>query len=111
MCFSALYLAILTLALGLVEPSIRAKSPTSPSVSLPDDASHTKILQLLRILHKLNESLVEESGVDAQPLPEAAFVNNKLTAKLARQLEEPLIVARYLLYLLFIVIFSPRNLF
>lgn len=28
-------------------------------------------------------------------LPEASFVNNKLTAKLTRQLEEPMIVARY----------------
>lgn len=27
-------------------------------------------------------------------LPESAFVNNKLTAKLTRQLEEPMIVAR-----------------
>ncbi|TFY68826.1 hypothetical protein EVJ58_g785 [Rhodofomes roseus] len=73
----------------------RSRSPTPPLSSLPEDAPHGKILRLLRVLHKLN---VQESERPAVPgfkhvLPESAFVNNKLTAKLTRQLEEPMIVA------------------
>ncbi|KZT67358.1 hypothetical protein DAEQUDRAFT_673424 [Daedalea quercina L-15889] len=73
----------------------RSRSPTPPLSSLPEDAPHGKILRLLRVLHKLN---VQESERPAIPgyrraLPESAFVNNKLTAKLTRQLEEPMIVA------------------
>jgi len=34
-------------------------------------------------------------GVENRSLAESAFVNNKLTAKLTRQLEEPMIVARF----------------
>jgi E3 ubiquitin-protein ligase TRIP12 len=34
---------------------------------------------------------------DKQNLSDSAFVNNKLTAKLSRQLEEPMIVARLVL--------------
>ncbi|KAJ7739810.1 ubiquitin-protein ligase [Mycena metata] len=59
------------------EGSSKSRSPSPTLSSLPEDAPHAKILRLLR---KRN-------------LAESAFVNNKLTAKLTRQLEEPMIVA------------------
>jgi E3 ubiquitin-protein ligase TRIP12 len=45
------------------------------------------------VLHKLNTQIADEDIVTAQSLAETAFINNKLTAKLTRQLEEPMIVA------------------
>ncbi|KAF7309974.1 Ubiquitin-protein ligase [Mycena indigotica] len=73
----------------------RGRSSTPPLSSFPDDASHAKILKLLRVLHQLNTLEAERSVFvgDKRHLPESAFVNNKLTAKLTRQLEEPMIVA------------------
>lgn len=68
----------------------RSSSPLLSSVPL--DAPHAKILRLLRVFHKLNG---QSSGRPGRRLPESGFVNNKLTAKLTRQLEEPMIVARY----------------
>ena len=55
----------------------------------------TKILKLLRLVHDLAADGREaaEGRRGAQP-DEAMFVNNKLTAKLTRQLEETIIVAR-----------------
>jgi E3 ubiquitin-protein ligase TRIP12 len=52
-------------------------------------------------LHQLNTLEAERSVFigDKRNLPEAAFVNNKLTAKLTRQLEEPMIVARLVLFI------------
>ncbi|KAG6853894.1 hypothetical protein C0991_000359 [Blastosporella zonata] len=73
----------------------RNRSPSPSLSSLPEDAPHAKILRLLRALHQLNTLEAERlafSG-DKRNLPESAFVNNKLTAKLTRQLEEPMIVA------------------
>jgi E3 ubiquitin-protein ligase TRIP12 len=69
--------------------------------SLPEDAPHAKILRLLRVFYKLNSAKSEKTAPNAaqHTLPEASFVNNKLTAKLTRQLEEPMIVARYVRYL------------
>ncbi|KAH6887572.1 hypothetical protein B0T10DRAFT_562785 [Thelonectria olida] len=69
-------------------PASLAKNPTTAS-----------ILRLLNILHDLNSNiedvLVEHKtnvvGLNVEPLSQ--FVNTKLTAKLNRQLEEPLIVA------------------
>ncbi|KAF4946623.1 hypothetical protein FSARC_14150 [Fusarium sarcochroum] len=69
-------------------PASLAKHPTTSS-----------ILRLLNILHDLNSNiedvLVENKnsiiGLNVEPLSQ--FVNTKLTAKLNRQLEEPLIVA------------------
>ncbi|PPQ99844.1 hypothetical protein CVT26_009341 [Gymnopilus dilepis] len=71
----------------------RSGSPTLSS--LPDDAPHTKVLRLLRVLSHLNTSEAERPAFpgDKRNLPDSAFVNNKLTAKLTRQLEEPMIVA------------------
>ncbi|KAH9924830.1 hypothetical protein B0H21DRAFT_781413 [Amylocystis lapponica] len=73
----------------------RSRSPGPSLSSLPDNASHAKILRLLRVLHKLNAQESERPTFLGPPrvLPESAFVNNKLTAKLTRQLEEPMIVA------------------
>ncbi|KAF8906204.1 hypothetical protein CPB84DRAFT_1813845 [Gymnopilus junonius] len=63
--------------------------------SLPDDAPHSKVLRLLRVLSQLNTFEMERPTFpgDKRNLPDSAFVNNKLTAKLTRQLEEPMIVA------------------
>lgn len=71
---------------------IRSPSPTLSS--LPDDAPHAKILRLLRVLHKLNAAEAQRPArpLDRRALLETTFINNKLTAKLTRQLEEPMIV-------------------
>ncbi|KAL0941810.1 HECT-domain-containing protein [Colletotrichum truncatum] len=68
--------------------------------SLAKHPSTSSILRLLNILHDLNANIedvmVENSEKDAVRLnvePLSQFVNTKLTAKLNRQLEEPLIVA------------------
>ncbi|QRV73957.1 HECT-domain (ubiquitin-transferase) [Ceratobasidium sp. AG-Ba] len=68
--------------------------PTSES-ALSSDSAHIQILRLLRVLHKMNLMAKDRVSVDSSGvvLPESAFVNNKLTAKLTRQLEEPMIVA------------------
>jgi E3 ubiquitin-protein ligase TRIP12 len=78
------------------EIASKNRSPTPPLSSLPEDAPHAKILRLLRVLHKLNVLEAERSTFigDKRNLPESMFVNNKLSAKLTRQLEEPMIVAR-----------------
>ena len=75
------------------EPVARSRSPTPSLSSLPEDAPHAKILRLLRVLHKLNVVEAERQHHPLRSLPESAFVNNKLSAKLTRQLEEPMIVA------------------
>ena len=57
------------------------------------------ILALLRILHELNAGLDDvcetlgRAGLKLRAEPLASFINTKLTAKINRQLEEPLIVA------------------
>ena len=66
--------------------------------SLDKHPATSSILRLLNILHALNENLddVLADNKDALKLnaePLSQFVNTKLTAKLNRQLEEPLIVA------------------
>lgn len=66
--------------------------------SLSKDPVTASILQLLRVLHEINAHLddfLAESKelVAIKPEPLAQFINTKLTAKLNRQLEEPLIVA------------------
>ncbi|KXN92383.1 Ubiquitin fusion degradation protein 4 [Leucoagaricus sp. SymC.cos] len=70
--------------------------PVAPNLSsLPDDAPYTKILRLLRVLYHLNTMEAERPAFATEKrfLLDTAFVNNKLTAKLTRQLEEPMIVA------------------
>ncbi|KAJ7252448.1 hypothetical protein C8J57DRAFT_1077385 [Mycena rebaudengoi] len=77
------------------EGSSKSRSPSPTLSSLPEDAPHAKILRLLRVLHQLNTLEAERSVFigEKRNLPDSAFVNNKLTAKLTRQLEEPMIVA------------------
>jgi E3 ubiquitin-protein ligase TRIP12 len=78
-----------------LEPVARSRSPTPSLSSLPEDALHAKILRLLCVLHELNFVEAEQQHHPNRSFPESAFVNNKLSAKLTRQLEEPMIVARY----------------
>ena len=66
--------------------------------SLHKNTVTSSILRLLAILHELNANLDdvledERKNIKANAEPVAQFVNTKLTAKLNRQLEEPLIVA------------------
>ncbi|KAL8946850.1 MAG: hypothetical protein Q9222_006806 [Ikaeria aurantiellina] len=80
-----------------------AKPPVDGSVadlpaSLHEHHVTSNILRLLNILHELNaniDDIIEGNNdmlkLNAEPLSQ--FVNTKLTAKLNRQLEEPLIVA------------------
>lgn len=77
------------------EAVAKIRSPSPSLSSLPDEAPHAKILRLLRVLHKLNAAELERPArpYECRALPESAFINNKLTAKLTRQLEEPMIVA------------------
>jgi len=80
------------------EQSPRARSGAGIALSsLAEDAAHAQILRLLRVLHQINTAEAEKLTFagEKRNLPESAFVNNKLTAKLTRQLEEPMIVARY----------------
>ena len=68
-------------------------------VSLNENPTTSKILRLLNILHEINanlEDVLEDGRASSTHLsvePVSQFVNTKLTAKLNRQLEEPLIVA------------------
>ncbi|KAL9639172.1 MAG: hypothetical protein Q9204_001208 [Flavoplaca sp. TL-2023a] len=68
------------------------------ATSLEEHPATSNILRLLNILHELNaniDDILDESNefttLSTEPLSQ--FVNTKLTAKLNRQLEEPLIVA------------------
>ncbi|CAK4033971.1 related to ubiquitin- ligase Ufd4 [Lecanosticta acicola] len=81
-----------------------APSPVDGVTGLPPSLDKhpvtSNILRLMSILHELNanlEDVVAEhknaSSVHLNPEPPSQFVNTKLTAKLNRQLEEPLIVA------------------
>jgi E3 ubiquitin-protein ligase TRIP12 len=88
------------------EPSSLTQAPEVPSettasgipASLDKHPATSSILRLLNILHALNANLDDVLAenkdtlkLNAEPLSQ--FVNTKLTAKLNRQLEEPLIVA------------------
>jgi E3 ubiquitin-protein ligase TRIP12 len=66
--------------------------------SLNKDATTASILRLLRVLHEMNatiDDILTETRDHAhiKPEPLSQFINTKLTAKVNRQLEEPLIVA------------------
>jgi E3 ubiquitin-protein ligase TRIP12 len=82
-------------------PPPEAASETAASglpLSLDKNKTTSTILRLLNILHALNANLDDVLAEDKEALrlnaePLAQFVNTKLTAKLNRQLEEPLIVA------------------
>ncbi|KAL3471529.1 hypothetical protein BJX99DRAFT_250384 [Aspergillus californicus] len=66
--------------------------------SLNQDPTTASILRLLRVLHGMNTTLDDvlaetKDLIALKPESLAQFINTKLTAKLNRQLEEPLIVA------------------
>ena len=88
------------------EPSSLTPPPENPPgqlvsqlpTSLQKHSVTSSILQLLAILHELNANLDdvlddERESIKTNAEPLTQFVNTKLTAKLNRQLEEPLIVA------------------
>ncbi|KIX04003.1 uncharacterized protein Z518_07556 [Rhinocladiella mackenziei CBS 650.93] len=83
---------------GWSEPEKQGPSDGLPA-SVDGHPITSSILALLRILHELNANLNEIQEVIGRPglklYPEslASFINTKLTAKMNRQLEEPLIVA------------------
>lgn len=66
--------------------------------SLSKDSTTASILCLLRVLHEMNAT-IDDIMTDTRdaaiitPEPLSQFINTKLTAKVNRQLEEPLIVA------------------
>lgn len=88
---------------GTPEPESEESQLASLPASLSPEHPFGKILQLLRVLHDLNSEWREERRQSmssltpdeskAPALNESVFVNNKLTAKLNRQLEEHMIVA------------------
>lgn len=75
------------------------ESETGIPTSLAKNPTTASILRLLNILHELNANIEDvlaenrhsSASLNVEPLSQ--FVNTKLTAKLNRQLEEPLIVA------------------
>ncbi|KEF63848.1 E3 ubiquitin-protein ligase TRIP12 [Exophiala aquamarina CBS 119918] len=77
----------------------KAESSDGLPASLNGHPVTSSILALLRILHELNGNLDDVRESTGQPNlmlhaePLASFINTKLTAKMNRQLEEPLIVA------------------
>lgn len=77
-------------------PLARVEAVATTESALSADSPHIQILRLLRVLHKLNLMAKDRMTMETPAiiLPESAFINNKLTAKLTRQLEEPMIVAR-----------------
>lgn len=83
------------------EATYDAPSPASIASALPaalePSAPTSKILRLLRVVHNLSVEGRELAPNGDTQLDENLFVNNKLTAKLTRQLEETMIIARSVL--------------
>ncbi|KAK5956673.1 Ubiquitin fusion degradation protein 4 [Knufia fluminis] len=85
--------------LSTSEDDSRSRQQEGLPVSLDGHPITSSILTLLGILHELNASIddIRESlgraAIKLYPEPLASFINTKLTAKMNRQLEEPLIVA------------------
>ena len=85
-------------SLALASASEHGSGNEGMPISLHEHPATSTILRLLNILHELNANLddVLDDGTESIQLkvePLSQFVNTKLTAKLNRQLEEPLIVA------------------
>ncbi|KDN53300.1 hypothetical protein K437DRAFT_219360 [Tilletiaria anomala UBC 951] len=73
---------------------IAAEKQPAVSSIFPEDSTELKILRLLEVLYHAMSSLSRHSSQSGiRHLDTSLFINNKLTAKLNRQLEEPLIVA------------------
>ncbi|GHJ87332.1 hypothetical protein NliqN6_3734 [Naganishia liquefaciens] len=81
-------LGIQSAASAPVEPASTSALPST----LPTDSAQATVLRMLRVLHALNTEK-QDSGETANTIDEAVFINPKLTAKFARQLEELVIVA------------------
>lgn len=80
-----------------IEPSKDVETMETDLVAgLTPESPSSKILRLLRVLYRINAEGIEhlDSKMKIVTIPDAAFINNKLTAKLARQLEEIMILAR-----------------
>lgn len=79
------------------EVSHNAPSPATTASVMPNivgsDSQVSKILRLLRVVHNLRTDCRDGVGTRVHALGESLFVNNKLTAKLTRQLEETMIFA------------------
>ncbi|KAJ5495900.1 hypothetical protein N7539_001016 [Penicillium diatomitis] len=85
-----------------LSPSGQGKSSEDDDLEMPmslkrDDIT-ASILRLLRVLHEMNATIDDilvdtRNLVTISPEPLSQFINTKLTAKVNRQLEEPLIVA------------------
>lgn len=77
--------------------ALDAPSPASAAsalvTGLDSSAPTTKILRLLRVVHRLTTE-ARAVSIRGDQMEENLFVNNKLTAKLTRQLEEVMILAR-----------------
>ena len=76
----------------------RVPVPHGLPISLHAHPTTSTSLRLLNILHEMNANLDDvlddsKKSIHVKAEPVAQFVNTKLTAKLNRQLEEPLIVA------------------
>lgn len=87
-----------TVSSAVSDASTVRDEKTGLPLSLSKDPVTASILQLLRVLHEINahlDDLLAESKELVAIKPESLqqFINTKLTAKLNRQLEEPLIVA------------------
>lgn len=79
-------------------PEQSASKDSGLPPSLDKHPMTSRILRLMSILHDLNNNIDEvlaehKTSVKLNAEPLSQFVNTKLTAKLNRQLEEPLIVA------------------
>ncbi|KAI2705110.1 hypothetical protein CBS147317_2062 [Penicillium roqueforti] len=82
-------------------PTVQASSEGDAleiPASLDKDPTTSSIIRLLRVLHEMNATIddiltdtKDSATITSEPL--AQFINTKLTAKINRQLEEPLIVA------------------
>lgn len=86
-----------SLAAGGQDSTSEDESLEMPA-SLSKDAITASILRLLRVLHEMNATIDDiltetRDHANITPEPLAQFINTKLTAKVNRQLEEPLIVA------------------
>ncbi|KAL4864632.1 hypothetical protein BDV12DRAFT_9870 [Aspergillus spectabilis] len=81
-----------------ISSSSSGNNSTGMPSSLNQDSVTASILRLLRVLHGMNTTLDDilaetKDLIALKPESLALFINTKLTAKLNRQLEEPLIVA------------------
>lgn len=104
---------------GKEDAHLAVKLPFSTNMpsAIEEDSAPGKVLNLLRLLHGLNTRWAEvyadfeadavgastrratdsAAPVSVSPLSPSTFTNNKITAKLNRQLDEPLIVAAHVL--------------